>query len=334
MRPSFVVVIFFLSLAATESANSQDTQNLDLNLQSRVAVGANSLLWKFKVRSENWNPNETALIVCDFWDYHHCLNAVRRMKEFGPRLNEVVKKARSMGVTIVHSPSDCMNFYRDHPARKRCMLKTNPIAPEDAEHWCSRIPGEEAASFPIDQSDGGEDDAPAEHAAWAMELEGLGRNPNMPWKKQNDMIRIDPESDFISSLGDEVWSVLESRGIKNVILTGVHTNMCVLGRPFGIRQMKRNGLNVVLMRDMTDSMYNPKRWPYVSHHAGNGLVISHIEKHVCPTISSNQIIGGDEFHFPSDDRPHLVVMIGEAEYMTEQTLPDFVERHLRDFRVS
>ena len=39
---------------------------------------------------------------------------------------------------------------------------------------------------------------------------------------------------------------------------GVHLNMCVLGRPVGIRQMVNIGKNVVLMRDMTDTMYNPK----------------------------------------------------------------------------
>ena len=35
--------------------------------------------------------------------------------------------------------------------------------------------------------------------------------------------------------------------------------MCVLGRPFGLRQMAKNGKNVVLMRDMTDTMYNPAK---------------------------------------------------------------------------
>jgi hypothetical protein len=58
---------------------------------------------------------------------------------------------------------------------------------------------------------------------------------------------------------------LESRRIDNVILMGVHLNMCVSGRPFGLRQMAKNGKHVVLMRDMTDTMYNPARWPFVSH---------------------------------------------------------------------
>ena len=38
-----------------------------------------------------------------------------------------------------------------------------------------------------------------------------------------------------------------------------HENMCVLNRPFGIRQMVYQGQNVVLMRDLTDTMYDPRR---------------------------------------------------------------------------
>ncbi len=134
----------------------------------------------------------------------------------------------------------------------------------------------------------------------ARNSKSLGRNPNTPWKQQTDLIKIDDAADFISDRGDEVWNILQHRGIKNVILTGVHTNMCVLGRPFGLRQMARNGKNVVLMRDMTDTMYNPKRWPYVSHFEGTRCVISHIERFVCPTITSDQIIGGKPFRFEGD----------------------------------
>jgi len=76
--------------------------------------------------------------------------------------------------------------------------------------------------------------------------------------------------------------------------------MCVLGRPFGLRQMAKNGKTVVLMRDMTDTMYNPKMPPMVSHFKGTELIIDHIEKYVCPTITSDQILGGKEFRFKGD----------------------------------
>jgi hypothetical protein len=67
--------------------------------------------------------------------------------------------------------------------------------------------------------------------------------------------------------------------------------------------MARNGKHVVLMRDMTDTMYNPERWPHVSHFAGTDLIIEHIEKFVSPTITSDQLIGGKPFHFKNDSRP-------------------------------
>ncbi len=272
-----------------------------MKLEHQVESPLDSERYDRIVREENWNPKETAIIVCDVWDYHHCLNAVRRLEEFGPRLNSVLIEARKQGVTIIHSPSDCMPAYEEHPARKRAM-NTAPASrlPESIESWCSLIPAEERAVYPIDQSDGGEDDDPAEHAAWAAKLTSMGRNPNLPWKSQSKMITIDAQQDFITDKGDEVWNILESRKIKNVILTGVHTNMCVLGRPFGLRQMARNGKNVVLMKDMTDTMYNPQRWPYVSHHEGTRRVISHIERFVCPTVTSDQFLGGKPFHFSND----------------------------------
>lgn len=252
-------------------------------------------------RKEEWSANRTAVIVCDVWDYHHCYNAVKRLEQFAPRLNEVVVEARKRGCIVIHAPSDCMDAYKDHPARLRAQ-STPPAKtlPEDIGQWCKQIPSEEKVVYPIDQTDGGEDDDPAEHAKWAKHLEELGRDPRRPWREQLSTVVIDPEKDYVTDRGEEVWSILEANGIENVILTGVHVNMCVLGRPFGLRQLSKNGKNVVLMRDMTDSMYNPKQWPYVTHHEGTRRIISHIERHVCPTVTSDQLIGGKRFEWPDD----------------------------------
>ena len=59
---------------------------------------------------------------------------------------------------------------------------------------------------------------------------------------------------------------------------------------------------------LTSIMYNPKKWPYVSHFTGLDLVIRHIEENVCPTITSDQIIGGEPFRFTHDKRPHLSIV--------------------------
>lgn len=331
-----IVILGILMFTPTDSIRAEEVDGWQLRLRYQEETAEGSGRFHRLTRQERWAPEETAIIVCDVWDLHHCLNAVQRLNQFAPRLNQVLVEARRQGATIIHSPSDCMPAYENHPARTRA-TKT-PVAsnlPAEAPFWCSVIPGEEKGNYPIDQSDGGEDDDPLEHAQWVAKLKAMGRNPGTPWKTQSAHIQIDADTDYISDRGDEVWNVLEARGIKNVVLTGVHVNMCVLGRPFGLRQMARNGKNVVLMRDMTDSMYNPQQWPYVSHFTGNDLVIGHIERFVSPTITSDQIIGGTPFEYHDDARQHLVIVCAEDEYLTETTLPKFASEYLgRDFRVS
>jgi hypothetical protein len=191
-----------------------------------------------------------------------------------------------------------MKPYEGTPGRKRA--QEAPKAgnlPKDIGQWCSNIPPEEQGKYPIDQSDGGEDDDPVEHARWAAELKAKGLNPRAPWTRQTDMLTIDQDQDAITDSGVEVWNLLESRGIENVLLVGVHVNMCVAGRPFGLRQMSKNGKKVALVRDLTDSMYNPGCWPHVPHHRGTELFIEHLEKYVSPTVTSNQLLGGEAFRF-------------------------------------
>lgn len=308
--------VLLASLSLTFACFAAETP-LSLTLQSRSPAGAKTVV------NEKWLPGKTAIIVCDMWDLHHCKNAVTRETEMAPRMNEVLEKARSQGVLIIHAPSSCMQPYEGTAARERA--KTAPAAdrlPDKIAEWCKKIPTEELAVYPIDQTDGGEDDEPAEHAAWAEELKRKGLNPKAPWTKQTDALRIDQEKDAISDSGVEIWNLLESRDIDNVILMGVHVNMCVAGRPFGLRQMAKNGRHVVLMRDLTDSMYNPARWPFVSHTRGTELFIEHLEKRVCPTITSDQLIGGQPFAFsPATAGRKRVQILLLGDSTTEAIIP-------------
>jgi hypothetical protein len=47
---------------------------------------------------------------------------------------------------------------------------------------------------------------------------------------------------------------------------------CILNRSFGLRQLTKWGVHCILVRDLTDAMYNPASRPYVSHTAGTDLV--------------------------------------------------------------
>ena len=212
-----------------------------------------------------------------------------------------------------------MEAYKDHPARKAQAAPKAANLPADIDGWCTKIPAEERGIYPIDQADGGCDDGP--------------RCPEgSPWRSQIAAIEIRDE-DAISDSGVEIWNLLESRGISHVMLMGVHTNMCVLGRPFGLRQLARHGKEVVLVRDLTDTMYNSRSWPYVSHFEGTNRIIEHVEKYVCPTITSADLTGQPAFTFQPDDRPRAVFVIGEDEYQTEKTLPAFANSELEPLGV-
>ncbi len=121
------------------------------------------------------------------------------------------------------------------------------------------------------------------------------------WSRQIDTIRID-DRDAVSDNGQDVYNLLEAAGIDNVILMGVHLNMCVLGRPFGIRQMVNVGKNVVLVRDLTDTMYDPRMSPRVDHFTGTDLVVEHVERHWCPSITSTELGADGAFRFRADTR--------------------------------
>jgi len=321
-----------LTLSPAARLQSAEPLVLQLRYQQPTTVGATR--FHQLTRDEKWDPQSTAVIICDMWDSHHCVNAVRRVAELAPRMNRFLKELRNSGVTVIHAPSGCVDAYKDHPSRLRVLkVPQSKSFPTEIANWCDRIPSEEAAAYPVDQAAGGEDDDPEDHRLWAERLTAMGRNPNAPWLKQCDMIEISPNSDYISDSGQEVWRILEHSKISNVILVGVHTNMCVLGRPFGLRRLAANGKNVVLARDMTDTMYDPNAWPYVSHFSGTDFIINHIERYICPTISSEQVHGESHrenhaFRFANDHRIRLGMLIAEDEYQTEESLPKFAAEQL------
>ena len=270
----------------SQPASTSAAEQLRLRLQTRDAQGA------AVATTEAWAPAETAIIVCDMWNLHPCLNATRRGAELCPTMDRLLGALRSQGATVIHAPSGCMSKYEGTPARQRAQsAPAVPNPPPGIDEWqynSAREPfgkgsgprdqqGPNAESegcsggYPVDQrgnTGSVGDDTPAEHAAWCTTLKDAGLYPD-PITHQTAALTIDHEVDFISDVGSEVWNVLESRGIANVLLCGVHTNMCVLGRPFGLRQLVSLGKNVALLRDMTVREFETERSLHAmsTHHA-------------------------------------------------------------------
>lgn len=261
---------------------------LDLLSRSRVVSPAGSGARSIQESELPWRAARTAIVICDMWDRHWCSNATARLTELAPRMNAVAGAARSNGVLIIHSPSGVVDYYRGHPARSLARSAPRVNTPSPFRHEYNWDPAREAR-FPIDDSDSGCD--------CAEKCE-----PRKVWTRQIDTLEIAPD-DAIAD-GPEVYYLMCQQGITNVIIMGVAANMCVLGRPFGIRRLVELGQNVVLMRDLTDSMYDPDMPPHVSHFRGTELVVEHIEKYWCPTITSGAIMGGEPFRFGADVTSH------------------------------
>ena len=222
--------------------------------------------WQVVVTPKEIPAEQVAVLICDVWDDHWSRGAAERCGELAVRINEAIGAARGYGARIIHAPSECMEFYAGTPARQRMAEALRVSPPEPAERADPPLP--------IDDSDGGSD---------------TGEKPwHKAWRRQHPAIEV-RDTDAISDDGLEVYSYLHQEGIEQLVMMGVHTNMCVLHRSFGIKQMVRWGVNVALARDLTDTMYNPEMRPYVSHDEGTRLVVEFIEKFWCPTIASEDL---------------------------------------------
>ena len=247
----------------------KDEEILHLNLRRQALThDANGrTVWQPVLVARSIPAAQTALIICDMWDKHWSRGATERVDAMAPRMNAVIQRARARGVQIVHAPSETMDFYAQTAARQRMILAPR-VAPPPVPH--------PNPPLPIDDSDGGSDTGePSEYKAWS---------------RQHPAIEIKDE-DGISDDGLEIYSYLQERGTKAVLIMGVHTNMCILNRSFGIRALVRWGVDTALVRDLTDTMYNPALRPYVAHEEGTRLVIEYIEKFWCPTLASEDLTG-------------------------------------------
>ncbi len=282
----------FLGLLSAAAVASSQTDESALNrpkVPGTLSLRARRRNGKVTETTLHWEVAKTAIVICDMWNAHTCALSAQRVAALAPRMNQLVSTARSLGVMIVHAPSDTMKFYEGTPWRERMRRAPKAECATPIVERCAREPLEERA-FPIDDSAGGCDDPSPK---WET-------GSPYPWTRENPAIDI-RGYDGVSDKGQEIYNYFKQEGITNVALMGVHTNICILNRGFGIRQMTRLGFQVALVRDLTDSMYDPRTRPFVSHTRGTELIIEHIETRWCPSILSADLTRV----IPGSDNPTL-----------------------------
>ena len=275
----------------------KDTPVSNLTFNFRTQLNNTKMLtqelpsnWNTFIRQVNWPVSQTAVIIVDMWDAHWCDTEVRRGIQIAQGINHTITKLRNRGVQIIHSPANCMDAYKTHPSYIRAQNFSQVLMPPipPPEPWDYLEPWYTDPPYPLTLAPG------------SGGCDGTGDSSSTAWEKnlkQLDTIYIDPAVDLISA--EDGWWPNRSQGmfnilmglkIKNVIFMGSATNMCLLGRPFGIKAARTWGMNVVLVRELTDVMFNPVRdLPYVSHDEATQLQISFIEKVWAGTTSMYEL---------------------------------------------
>jgi nicotinamidase-related amidase len=254
---------------------------LTLRKAAPVADGDKTSADKRVDEQVTWDATETAIIIVDMWDDHHCKSAAARVTEMAPALNRAVRAARAKGVFVIHAPSDCMDFYEGTPQRQRALDAPATKAPV-AFKWNN-----------FDSSHEGPLDPEVAESGCSCDTKEPCNPSFKAWKREIAAIEIAPK-DAVSDKGQEIYNLLREHEIEHVIVMGVHTNACVLGRPFGIRQLVYEGQDVVLCRDLTDSYHRCQKG---THFAGLDAIIHHIERYWCPTMTSESLTGEPAFRF-------------------------------------
>jgi nicotinamidase-related amidase len=270
MKVTLVVALVLANLVPAFPADSVPTPkgtSMTLQLRTRALPfrgGSDEVEANF---SQTFPTANTAIIITDMWDKHWCTDATVRVGEIARKMEPLLERARASGILIIHAPSETMKFYANAPGRELAETAPLSVPPQG--------PAVHDAPVPVDDHDGG--------------CTSRGDVRGHPWSRETPLLTIKP-GDVISDKGPEIYNVLRQHHIDTVIFMGVHANICILNRSFGIRQLTQWGIRCLLVRDLTDVMYDSASPPYVSHEAGTELVVEYIERYLAPTLTSAQML--------------------------------------------
>ena len=235
MRTLFLFSAILLSAAALLGAPARSrTKALPVAVRKYDAAAGKIVAERMAL-----NPEKTAIIVIDMWNFHWCMTASERVSAMAPRMNRALSIARALGMQVIWNPSDVVTAYSGYPQYERAIAVA-----------CRAVPQERpplAAQFT----------APAGACMCGAGLHCCG---NYGWDAMHPDLAIG-SNDLIASSTDEIYALLADRSITDIIYMGVHTNMCVFGKPGAMSSMWSAGFRCLLADDLNDAFtaYDPDK---------------------------------------------------------------------------
>ncbi len=240
------------ALLAPSGARAVD---LELTLQTRDPTTGHLVHTAEKVDSRR-----VGVIAVDVWNFHWCKTATMRVDAIVPRLNKALEAARALDMTVMLCPSDVVDNYVGYPQREAVLALPTLAVPTVTEVTCPPVPDAGGCA--------------CGHERCAV---------NYGWDGMHPALSIGAK-DWMPDTQAEVYAICQKFGLTHLIYVGFHTQVCLLGKPMGLKAMKTAGLRCVLARDMTDAHpgYDPAR--RFTPDLNTEQVVEHFEKHLAPTI--------------------------------------------------
>jgi hypothetical protein len=213
------------------------------------------------------HPQKIGVLTVGVWDHHHCKVATQELARIAKTGNEVLVKLRNVGVKIIHGSSTLSSRPEYKPLRNNIKAPMASLTDYGMRDY---------PPIPIDDSDGGivEENLKYDRTKVLMHPE----------------IQMDYEKDCMSCHNKEILNYLLYNNIEYLLVFGTHTNMCVLDRTYGIKNLIRFGMKVILIRDLCDVVHNPSKFPFTPREETNERMANYIETYFAPTTHSEDIV--------------------------------------------
>jgi hypothetical protein len=247
-------LLLALTLASLAPGAIADADEIALTLRTRDRDGTPA------EHVERLDPKKVGVVAVDVWNFHWCKTATMRVDALVPRMNKALDAARELGMTVMLCPSDVVDNYVGWPQREVIFAMPRHPVPPLAKIDCPTPPNGGGCACGKERCEG-----------------------NYGWDAMHPDLKIGRDDLMPDSLSD-VYSICKERGLTHLIYVGVHTQVCLLGKPMGLRNLKAAGLSCVLARDLTDAHpgYDPAKGFTPDLHTAE--VVEHFEKFLAPSV--------------------------------------------------
>lgn len=250
--------------------------------------------------------DRVAIVVVDLWTRHPCAGATACSASMIPALNRFLEVAHALRAPVVFASSgDDLDRWKGTPHRTGITsLRRQPMPESNGflDGHGQSGPWASPCMCPVTQLKPGTDEP---HFDCRRQAHDPTQDARITVRPPDLFIAaghyVPPDlPSAIASWGQpgqqELWNVCRAREVTHLLYVGNATNLCVINREFGMIQMRRLGLQSILVRDLTGAMtyvgYDPDTRrvdPAITSAVGTAKAVEYVEAHVGPSIDSAQL---------------------------------------------